>query len=61
MLPMRVVLESPVRSSYWALSGSNRDRDRLVFALKPKLTGLNRYKLVIGQLVSVSLWLYNWF
>ena len=41
-----VVLESPVRSGYWPPSGSNRDRDRLVFSPKPKITGLNRYKPV---------------
>ena len=43
---MRLVLESPVRSGYWPPSGSNRDRDRLVFSPKPKITGLNWYKPV---------------
>jgi hypothetical protein len=45
------VLESPVRSGYWAPGGSNRDRDRLAFALKPKITGLNRCKPVTSRLV----------
>ena len=56
-----IVLESPVRSGYWAPSGSNRDRDRLVFSWKPNLTGPNRYKPVISQLASVMLRLHNWF
>ena len=34
-----IVLESPVRSGYWAPTGSNRDRDQLVSAGKPKKTG----------------------
>jgi len=42
-----LVLESLVQSSYWPPSGSNQDQDRLVFSWKPKLTGLNPYKLVI--------------
>ena len=46
-----IVLESPVWSGYWAPSGSNRDRDRLVFAPKPKLTRPNRYQPVTGRLV----------
>jgi len=42
----RVVLESPVRSGYWALEGSNRDRDRLVLAPKHKLTEPDHLKPV---------------
>ena len=33
-----VVFESPVRSSYLVPRGSNRDRDRLAFVPKPKIT-----------------------
>jgi hypothetical protein len=34
----RVVFESPVRSGYWVPRGSNRDRDRLAFVPRPKIT-----------------------
>jgi hypothetical protein len=44
-----VVLESPVRSGYWALVGSNRDRDWLVLAPKPKLTGPDHDKPVTAS------------
>ncbi|EDR02011.1 uncharacterized protein LACBIDRAFT_310190 [Laccaria bicolor S238N-H82] len=33
-----LVFESPVRLGYWVPRGSNRDRDRLAFVLKPKIT-----------------------
>ena len=45
-LASRLVLESPVRSSYWPPGGSNRDRDRLVFFQKPNITGPNWYRPV---------------
>jgi len=35
---MKLVLESPVRSSYLVPQGSNRDRDQLGFVPKPKIT-----------------------
>ena len=57
----RLVLESLVQSSYLPPSGSNRDWDQLVHSQEPKLTGLNQYKPVIVQLVSVSLQLHNQF
>ncbi|KIJ99239.1 hypothetical protein K443DRAFT_102606 [Laccaria amethystina LaAM-08-1] len=34
----RIVFESPVRSGYWVPRGSNRDRDRLAFIPRPKIT-----------------------
>ena len=33
-----IVFESPVRSGYLVPRGSNRDRDRLAFVPKPKIT-----------------------
>jgi hypothetical protein len=54
------VLECPVWSSYWAPSGSNRARDWLVFALKPKLTRPNWYQPVTGQLVYGYITSFNW-
>ncbi|EDQ99447.1 uncharacterized protein LACBIDRAFT_316532 [Laccaria bicolor S238N-H82] len=33
-----VVFESPVRLGYWVPRGSNRDRDRLGFVPRPKIT-----------------------
>ena len=56
-----LVLESPVQSGYLPPSGSNRDRDQLVFSQKPNLTGPNRYKPVISRLASVMLQLHNRF
>ena len=41
-----IVFESPVRSGYWVLRDSNRDRDRLVSAWKPQKTGPDHYKPV---------------
>jgi len=35
----QLVLESPVRSGYLVPQGSNRDRDRLGFVPRPKITG----------------------
>ena len=36
--PRKLVFESPVRSGYLVPRGSNRDRDRLAFVPKPKIT-----------------------
>jgi len=33
-----LVFESPVRSGYWALEGSNRDRDQLPLVARPRIT-----------------------
>jgi hypothetical protein len=35
---IKLVFESLVRSGYWVPRGSNRDRDRLSFVPKPKIT-----------------------
>jgi hypothetical protein len=35
---LELVFESPVRSGYWVPRGSNRDRDRLAFVPRPKIT-----------------------
>ncbi|KAF8963799.1 hypothetical protein BDZ97DRAFT_1919561 [Flammula alnicola] len=38
----QIVFEGPVRSGFWVPGGSNRDRDRLAFVPRPKITGPNR-------------------
>ena len=58
--PTQLVLESPVRSSYWAPGSFNRDRDQLALSQKLKITGPDHCKPVIGWLAVVSPWLYNW-
>ena len=39
---LELVLESLVRSGYLVPQGSNRDRDRLGFVPRPKITGPDR-------------------